>query len=41
MSQEFPDCTMKVIPGGFHGFWGYQELEALNTMLEFFQENIS
>lgn len=41
MSQEFPNCTMKVIPGGYHGFWGYQELEALNTMLEFFQENIS
>ena len=41
MSQEFPDCTLKVIPGGYHGFWGFQEIEALNNMLEFFKENLS
>ena len=41
MSRVFPDCTMKVVPGGFHGFWGFQELDALNAMLTFLQEQIS
>ena len=41
MSRAFPDCTLKVVPGGYHGFWGYQELDALNSMLKFFQEQIA
>ncbi len=40
MSQVFQDCTLKVVPGGYHGFWGFQELDALNSMLEFFQNQI-
>jgi hypothetical protein len=34
--QVFPDCTLRVVPGGSHGFWGYQETQALNDMVEFF-----
>lgn len=36
----FKDLTMKVVPGGYHGFYGFQELDALNDMLEFFQQHI-
>lgn len=35
----FRDCTLKVFPGGYHGFWGLQELEALNDTVHFIQEN--
>ena len=38
--EEFPDCTLHVIPGGGHGFWGLQELEALDAMVTFFREQI-
>lgn len=40
MSEEFPDCTMEVIPGGFHGFWGFQEFDALNRMTEFLKAQL-
>lgn len=40
MSEVFPDCTMKVVPGGYHGFWGYQELGALIDMTEFLKANM-
>lgn len=40
MSREFPDCTLNVVPGGYHGFWGFQELKALTDMTEFIKENI-
>jgi pimeloyl-ACP methyl ester carboxylesterase len=39
--QVFPDCTLRVVPGGSHGFWGYQETQALNDMVEFFTAQIS
>lgn len=32
------DCQLQVIPAGFHGFLGYQELVALDSMTEFFTE---
>jgi hypothetical protein len=35
------NCTLRVVPGGGHGFWGYQETQALNDMLEFFGAQIS
>ncbi len=41
MSHEFPNCTLRVIPGGGHGFWGYQEMAALESMAAFLQESIS
>ena len=37
----FPDCTLQVVPGGFHGFYGWQEMKALNDMLDFFQEHMA
>lgn len=40
MSREFPDCTLNVVPGGYHGFWGFQELKALEDMTEFIQAHI-
>lgn len=40
MSRQFPDCTMNVVPGGYHGFWGFQELKALHDMRDFIQANI-
>lgn len=36
----FQDLTMKVVPGGYHGFFGLQELGALNDMLDFFEAHI-
>ena len=41
MSQVFPDCTLRVVPGGYHGFWGFQELQALMDMTDFFKANIT
>lgn len=40
MEPVFPDCTLQVVPGGYHGFWGFQEIMALRRMTEFLQENI-
>lgn len=40
MSDVFPDCTLNVVPGGYHGFWGFQELKALEDMTNFIKENI-
>lgn len=37
----FPDCTLQVVPGGYHGFFGWQEMKALDDMLSFFQENMA
>lgn len=37
----FPDCTLQVVPGGFHGFYGWQEMKALNDMLDFFQNHMA
>lgn len=37
----FPDCTLQVVPGGFHGFYGWQEMKALNDMLDFFQDHMA
>ena len=37
----FPNCTLQVVPGGNHGFYGFQELKALDDMLNFFQENMA
>lgn len=36
----FPECELRVIPGGSHGFWGEQEFEALRYMLDFLEEQI-
>ena len=36
----FPDCTLQVVPGGYHGFYGWQEMRALDDMLKFFQSHI-
>lgn len=36
----FPDCELRVIPGGGHGFWGAQEFEALGYMMDFLEEQI-
>lgn len=36
----FPDCTLQVVPGGYHGFFGWQEVKALGDMLDFFQTHI-
>lgn len=41
MSEEFPNCELKVVPGGYHGFWGFQELKALEDMTAFLEENIA
>lgn len=41
MSREFPDCTLNVVPGGYHGFWGFQELKALEDMTDFIKSQIS
>lgn len=41
MEDVFPDCRLKLIPGGYHGFWGVQEMEALGETLRFLQEQIS
>lgn len=40
MSREFSDCTLNVVPGGYHGFWGFQEMKALMDMTAFIQEQI-
>lgn len=37
----FPNCTLQVVPGGNHGFYGWQEMKALNDMLDFLQENLA
>lgn len=36
----FPNCTLQVVPGGYHGFYGWQEMKALNDMLDFFEANM-
>ena len=36
----FPNCTLQVVPGGYHGFYGWQEMKALNDMMDFFEANI-
>ena len=41
MSQVFPNCQLNVVPGGFHGFWGFQELHALENMTSFLQDNMA
>ena len=40
-AELFQNCTLQVVPGGFHGFYGWQEMKALDDMLSFFQENIA
>ena len=40
VKDMFRDCTMNVVPGGQHGFYGFQEIIALNDMLNFIQEQI-
>lgn len=40
VQNMFQDCTLNVVPFGMHGFFGFQELIALNDMLSFFQEQI-
>ncbi len=37
----FPDCTLEVVPGGFHGFLLFQEMIALEHTLAFLQENMA
>lgn len=41
MSEEFSDCALHVVPGGYHGFWGFQELHALEDMTVFLQEHMA
>ena len=41
MSEEFPNCQLNVVPGGFHGFWGFQELKALEDMTAFLEANMA
>ena len=36
----FPDCELKIMRGGSHGFFGFQEFEALEYMLGFLKEEI-
>ncbi len=36
----FQDCTLQVVPGGGHGFYGFQEHIALNSMVAFFEAQI-
>lgn len=38
--QLFQDVQLRVVPGGGHGFYGFQEILALNDMLAFFQEQL-
>ena len=40
MRDEFSDCKLTVVPGGGHGFWGFQELKALEDMTSFIKEHI-
>ena len=40
-AELFQNCTLQVVPGGYHGFFGFQELKALDDMLSFFQENMA
>lgn len=40
-ASAFSDCTVNVVPGGSHGFSGFQELKALDDMLTFFQSSIT
>lgn len=41
MTHVFEDCTLQVVPGGFHGFFDWQEKKALEDMVSFFQENMA
>lgn len=41
VEKLFPDSQLEVVPGGGHGFWGFQELHTLNRMVEFIKGNIS
>ena len=36
----FPDCELKVMPGGNHGFFGFLEMVALDEMMNFLNEQI-
>ncbi len=40
MQKEFPDCSLNVFPGGYHGFTGFQELEALDATVRFIQTHM-
>ena len=40
LEPQFPDAELKVFPGGGHGFWGLQELEALGDMVSFLKDHI-
>jgi len=40
-AKQFPDCTLEVVPGGFHGFLLFQEMIALEHTLAFLQENMA
>jgi hypothetical protein len=40
LSTVFPDCTLELIPGGGHGFWGEQERHALESMRDFLLSQI-
>lgn len=41
MAQHlFQDCTLNVVPGGRHGFWGFQEMIALGDMVSFFKDQL-
>ena len=40
-AELFQNCTLQVVPGGYHGFYGFQELKALDDMLSFFQKNMA
>lgn len=35
--QVIPNCQLHVMWGGYHGFFGFQEMIALNDMLNFFE----
>ena len=41
VAKLFQNCTLQVVPGGYHGFYGWQEMKALDDMLSFFQKNMA
>lgn len=40
MTHVLSDCTLQVVPGGGHGFYGWQEEKALDDMVAFFEKNM-